>query len=297
MIPIHIIVYLLSIFLQHANINSAIESESWCHNQSAVLYLQREQLRCARISVFGEKHYGFLGRSETLNLYKHRNNKYTVELSRNANGYSHLIYRRLYKNANDHIRTLLYNYEQRLCKGNSKLSDKILKCIPNCDFSCPSANSYLNRMMKSLSTLFISAEEKNFSFTFVREPLSRFISGMTEVSFILHFYCAVVLAAAVAVAVLAVAVAAAVVVVAVVVAAVVVRVVVIGSKGRSRCCLYSSRSSSRDGRSSGSSSGCSDSLINRLVVVIVVLVVVVVVVVDNDVIVVVFEAVVVVVVV
>eukprot|EP01036_Dinobryon_divergens_P025528 gene25528-34085_t len=86
-------------------------------------------------------------------------------------------------NANDHIRTLLYNYEQRLCKGSSKLSDKILQCIPNCDFSCPSAYSYLNIMMKRLSTLFLSAKEKKFSFTFVREPLSRFISGMTEIEY------------------------------------------------------------------------------------------------------------------
>ena len=189
MVPFQLLI-LIIVYL-HPKISSAIQSHSyWCHNQSAVLYIQREQIRRARISVFGERHHGFLSQSENLNFYKHINSNYTVQLFRNAHGYYNLIYRRLFKNANDHIRTLLYNYEHRLCKGhnnhhgNKTTTNQPLKCIPKCDFSCPTATSYLYRTMNKLSALlFLSVEEKNFSFTFVREPLARFISGMTEVFF------------------------------------------------------------------------------------------------------------------
>ena len=164
---------------------SVVQSHKWCHNQSAILVLQREQIRRARISVFGENHNGFLSHSENLNFYKHVNNNYTVKLLKNTNGYSHLIYRRLYKNANDHIRTLLFNFEHRLCNGHKSgniTNREPIQCVPHCDFSCPIATtSSLNSMMNRLSAIFLPKEEKNFSFTFVREPISRFISGMTEV--------------------------------------------------------------------------------------------------------------------
>jgi hypothetical protein len=158
---------------------------SLCHNQSKILMLQREQIRRARLIVFGEDFYGYLSASENLELYRHSYGKYTIDLRRNSYGYTKLVYHRIYKCANDHLRTLLYNFaiykydKSRLVES----SDKLLKCLPSCMIP-PQRNQI------DFDWIFGSFFDspKNISFTFIREPMARFISGMTEVYTVGKFF-------------------------------------------------------------------------------------------------------------
>ena len=177
---LHFIVFVV-VFEISSALSQRAKSENdsaFCRDQNAILFVQREQIRLARHSLFGVRHHGFLSPSKNLEFYKHSQGTHTVELFGNSKGYSNMIYLRLFKNGNDNIRTLLFNYEKLLC--NTSLffaSTEPFECVPFCDFSCP--NNYFRTFFKSMSKAF--RLEANFSFTFVREPLSRFISAINEV--------------------------------------------------------------------------------------------------------------------
>jgi len=149
---------------------------SYCNNQSQILLLQRQQILKARLAIFGNFHHGYLSKSANLQFYKHSFGEYHVPLPRNSKGFTEIVYHRIFKSGNNNIRTLLYNFAY--LKFHKKFSS-LLDCLPECTFSNKFSQSWFIQQF----LVYIIYPKTYFSFTFVREPISRFISAMNEIEY------------------------------------------------------------------------------------------------------------------
>jgi hypothetical protein len=146
-----------------------------CSDPSIVLYVQREQIRKARLEIFGSSQEGFQGND--LDFYKYNYGTVEINVEQNAKQYSSIVYYRIFKNANDHIRTMLFNYV--LFKKNKFKKTSLVKCVPN-ECNHPNFN-HRTKASKAWNSLYFPRQEKRFIFTFVRDPIDRLISSITEV--------------------------------------------------------------------------------------------------------------------
>ena len=89
--------------------------------------------------------------------------------------YSKIVYHRIWKNANNAIRKVLHKFAITNRYNEKEIS--VCKYKNKADCFNQKASKY-----KSLySSIFFPLTEKSFSFTFVRNPVSRFISGYIEI--------------------------------------------------------------------------------------------------------------------
>jgi hypothetical protein len=94
-----------------------------------------------------------------------------------GNGFSTVVYYRIWKCANDYIRGLMYQYAQK-----KKVMDgetPICVNLKDCQESGFSSNTPGDR----LRAVFFPAALRRYPFTFVRDPIQRFISGYTEIEY------------------------------------------------------------------------------------------------------------------
>lgn len=147
-----------------------------CFDEELVLQIQRDQWAKAKSEVFGSSQAGFQG--SDMDFY--RRHFGVVELllhPSNKKNLSSIIYYRIYKNANDNIRSLLTEYaylaenqsasfEAQNCRNEECFHRKI---------------HYLQAT--AVKAVYFNAKQRRFPFTFVRDPLMRFISAMTEVEY------------------------------------------------------------------------------------------------------------------
>lgn len=109
-----------------------------------------------------------------------------------SNSPTTLVYYRLLKNGNSHIRTNMYNYYKQhgkdyCCSLNNTFNGHkvILSIKKECGFICMQTvleTSYAESFPKSTSLFKIKKQKEiKFPFTFVRNPITRFISGYTEI--------------------------------------------------------------------------------------------------------------------
>lgn len=138
---------------------------NYCQVEPFVLFLQRGQLQKAKLELFGTTDVGFKG--DDLLFYSHYFDWNTLSIANESHWFDSLIYYRIYKNANDNIRSLLFNYQ--LARWNNISSPTFYPCIEE-DCILPNANT-----IKNLST------SRRFPFTYVRDPLTRAISAINEV--------------------------------------------------------------------------------------------------------------------
>ena len=87
---------------------------------------------------------------------------------------------RMYKNGNNNIRTLLYNLEMN--KVNKFRSTRFYNCIAK-ECSHPNIRKINKPSLKYIA--FYTSDYIRYPFAFVRDPLTRFISAVTEVDFVL----------------------------------------------------------------------------------------------------------------
>lgn len=161
-------------FCSHPIIPNEGKFSLLCNNQSQILLLQREQILKARLAIFGKSHHGYLSKSSNLQFYKHSFGQYYMKLHGNKKGFNEIVYHRIFKSGNNNIRTLIYNFAH--LKYYNKLSSPLLDCVPDCTFS------YKLSQSRFFPILFDTIYPKvYFSFTFVREPILRFISAVNEV--------------------------------------------------------------------------------------------------------------------
>jgi len=91
-------------------------------------------------------------------------------------GFTSLVYYRIYKAANDHVRGLLFKFAYR-----TGIFEK--------DYStCTGPNDCFNSGVQEKAgaaspTLFFPTRLRRYPFTFVRDPLARFVSGYREIDF------------------------------------------------------------------------------------------------------------------
>ena len=90
-------------------------------------------------------------------------------------GFNSIVYYRIWKNANDYVRGLLYTFaRQKHVKEGVK---HVCKNLQDCQYdSGTQAFSGSN-----LKKIMFPAHQRRFPFTFVRNPLTRFVSGYTEI--------------------------------------------------------------------------------------------------------------------
>ncbi len=158
------------------------ESSSLCYNQDIVLQIQRDQWAKAKLDIFGSEQAGFHG--SDMEFYKKTFGVVDVTLPRNTKDrqkkqFTHLVYYRIFKNANDYIRSLLTEYayveddhEREFISQNCYAPDQ--HCV----------HRYVHYLNPStIKFQYVQQRQSRFIFTFIREPIDRFISAMTEIEY------------------------------------------------------------------------------------------------------------------
>lgn len=170
-----------------------------CKSQSLMLSIQRQQLENAREELHNDLqnlsiNQAFLKSYQKdldFGFYAYNLGTLDVEVTKpkrvipNRNvayrsggkkDFSVIAYYRLYKAANDHIRGMLYKFAFR----NGYHEKDYSTCIgPN---DCRNSGVQ-EKPPAAAHTLFFPARLRRYPFTFVREPLARFVSGYREVEF------------------------------------------------------------------------------------------------------------------
>ncbi len=103
-----------------------------------------------------------------------------------GNGFSTLVYYRIWKNANDYIRGMMYQYQQKKARldgvgsGSGTKNQPVCKDLGKCRHL---PETRMKARSGMLHQLFFPAHLRRFPFTFVRHPLLRFVSGYTEIEY------------------------------------------------------------------------------------------------------------------
>lgn len=169
------------------------DSEDICLDSNGILFVQRRQLFRAEHEMShwkGDSRYSTKSSIKAMDskigneklfssFYKLNFGLVSVELPRNLSkkSFERLVYYRIWKCGNDYIRYLLYRYAY-------DFGEKINHLENNCKLSDCRDGDVHTLPPKAVKNTFVSSNrEKRAAFTFVRDPLSRFISGYTEVEY------------------------------------------------------------------------------------------------------------------
>lgn len=149
--------------------------EAICFNQQAINYIQQRQWIKAKLELLGPSQIEI--NDDDFEFYKRTFGATELYLHSNPLKLTSLAYYRIFKNANDNIRSLMLEYAYIL-DGNRQQFRR-----QNClSAECIHPHIHILSPM-ALKTLYFPARHRRYAFTFTREPLTRFISGMTEVEF------------------------------------------------------------------------------------------------------------------
>jgi hypothetical protein len=171
-----IVLYFRLRALLFATRSTTTPDANFCRSQDAILFAQREQFNRAKIDLFGSSQVGT--QEDDLEFYKSSFGAVEVLLDKNPLSLTAISYYRIYKNANDNIRSLLLEYAYEL-GGNQREYHR-----RNCTFNLDCLHSRLHNLTPmSLKTLYFPYHHRRYAFSFTREPLSRFIAAMTEIEY------------------------------------------------------------------------------------------------------------------
>lgn len=186
LILVNVVYRLVSIYLATLIFNSGkvlvddgpFNTTKVCSNEALLIYIQKAQMEKAKEEVFGTNYKARGGGDNLFFRHSYGAMDYIVDSS---NTHNTLMYYRIFKNANDNIRSLLYNYAAFVDAKNAtpNLAYRPLICDPE---DC--IHPRIHRLSGvSLKHVFYSPRAMRFPFTFVRDPISRFISAVKEVGF------------------------------------------------------------------------------------------------------------------
>lgn len=220
---INALLMLCSVLAQDRSIRTAdvsgvtftLNASEICHDGSFIFFLQREQWNLARIELLGSLQSGFSG--DDMEFYKRSfgivevalqdrqknepiqeqkpaakgkakpkpkaNPKSTpkegtASLSKSRSMLDSITYYRIFKNANDNIRSLLMQLAYELDNDSKGFHAQ----------NCYKDECYHHRLSSkpaaAMKEHYVRATySKRYPFTFVRDPIDRFISGMTEIEY------------------------------------------------------------------------------------------------------------------
>lgn len=152
-----------------------------CSNEGLLIHIQKEQVQRAKLELFGSTSTPDEVATD-FQFYRHSYGAIDAMVSHN-DFFNTIMYYRIYKNANDHIRSLLYNYAvftdaQRDTTASSQSpAYRPLLCHPN---ECKNQRVHTLSGL-SMKNIYYSPRANRFPFTFVRDPVSRFISAVKEI--------------------------------------------------------------------------------------------------------------------
>jgi hypothetical protein len=184
---------------QQARLNENMFQELYCTDIDMVRYVQKKELSLARVDVFGgtvetDTAQRVVYDGEQHLFYDHSYGYVEIRALQGARPVATLTYYRIWKSGNDNIRAHLNEFG-KLCNSSkvraecspahvqSHVGDRL--CIDHCyvdtahlDYVDVSLASKTHEKHKKMVTNYGATR---FPFTFVREPISRFVSGYTEV--------------------------------------------------------------------------------------------------------------------
>lgn len=156
--------------------SAASTNLDFCKSTEAIVFAQREQFDRAKIDLFGSSQAGFQG--EDFEFYKNSFGAVELLLDQNPAKLTALSYYRIYKNANDNIRSLLLEYAY-LVDNNQLEYDR-----RNCTFNLECLHRRIHNLTpQALKSLYFPYHHRRYAFTFTREPLTRFMSAVTEIEY------------------------------------------------------------------------------------------------------------------
>jgi hypothetical protein len=170
--------------------------ERYCTDIDMIRYIQKNQLKTARLEIFGSDHKIFDGEQHL--FYDHDFGSVEVRALQGDTPVAALVYYTIWKAGNDNIRAHLDAFGSKCnhSKVQSDCSPVHIKslvtkehrlCIDHC-YVDKSHQGYVNHQAqldaheqhKSKNPHYMTTR---FPFTFVRDPLQRFVSGYTETEY------------------------------------------------------------------------------------------------------------------
>lgn len=164
-----------------------------CWDESKIFRFQQRMISNARTEVFGPiltilKDYLSMYQLEydenDMGFYKSYFGSVRVTLPSNSNNMQNVIYYRIFKNANDYIRTVLYKFANLIhyfsSENISVVEEKYHEAISEDCIGDDCSHPFLTQ-----EAVFRRVSQHSYGndiiFTFVRNPLTRFISAVSEV--------------------------------------------------------------------------------------------------------------------
>jgi hypothetical protein len=147
-----------------------------CSNEEAILFAQRQQWLKAKSEMFGSTQVG--NQADDFDFYKRTFGVVELMLGPNKKNLTSLVYYRIYKNANDNIRSLLLEYAYTIDHQEIDYQRQ----------NCRNQTTCIHRRIHHLTptamkTLYFPSYHYRYAFTFTREPISRFLSAVTEIEY------------------------------------------------------------------------------------------------------------------
>jgi hypothetical protein len=144
----------------------------WCTSEEAILLVQRKQWLKAKEEVFGNSQV-----ANDFEFYKRTFGVVRLMLGPNRRNLTSLAYYRIYKNGNDNIRSLLLEYAYSI---DHRQSDYEHHCRNQSETCIHRRIQHFSPM--AMNTLYPSRHHR-YAFAFTREPISRFLSAVTEIEY------------------------------------------------------------------------------------------------------------------
>ena len=150
----------------------------YCTDEQVISQAQRYQFRKARHELYGNDRISAM--SYQSDFYRHHFGSYSVEVIEPKKDISTtLVYYGIARNGNENICTHLANFSSLFTMNPSGHCPSKETCARVTSLS---RKDTINKMKKKYQTLHHS---KRFIFTFIRNPIARFISGYTEIEYAL----------------------------------------------------------------------------------------------------------------
>ncbi len=148
-----------------------------CYDANFLNQIHIDQWYQAVDEIFGANNAATIGvNDKDMGFYKETYGALNLHLPKqttNPLGFDSIIYYRIYKNGNDNIRSLIYEFAHILTGEHQSFIEN----------NCPSdqcSHKYI-QLLYNPQLRMMNSTAKRFAFTFVREPITRFVSAMNEI--------------------------------------------------------------------------------------------------------------------
>jgi len=204
MIIIIIVITIILPQIQYITSNNTISIPDYCNNEKLLQYIQKEQFQLANDEILLSldnqtkwKNYTILDNKYQDDFIFYSKNFGMVVLDLEGSSLSNiktkqLVYYRIFKSGNDNIRAHLYRsaiiletgrllqpgFEHSCCIADETKPGKLSCSLDRCH------HQYIQMIPPGgIMKQFLNLKTSRYPFTFVRDPIARFVSGYAEIEY------------------------------------------------------------------------------------------------------------------